>query len=277
VAIWNHQSFYPDVGVAAEGQQAEGGYNRDNNCVPTTETVICKAYRGPEIPPQSITDLTYGPTFHGGEDYGPTVATLRKLWPECPTVSYANPNDSLAGLDAEASQGHAVMCSFHCDGYGRLMTSPTGIRHVCAILGHHGGQVVILNSEHMELVGFTEQQFRQSTSGVAGEMGFFQRDLATAQPHGGVMAEATYGMRIATIFLFRGTYFGEWPGDWASVATYADQVLPDFSNITTVFDAMKKAWQDNKGPEAQWRHIDVNELQLRKEFDAFVALLDSRK
>jgi hypothetical protein len=273
VTAWDHQPFYPDVGKASEGQQQAGGYNRDNNCVPTTWTVTAKAYRGPHIEPQAITDLTYGKTFHGGEDYGPTIATLRRLWPECPDVHYANPDDSLAGIDAEGAQGHGVACSFHCDGYGVLQFRSTGIRHVCAILGHHDGQVIILNSEHMELNALTEQQFRGASSGVAGEMAFFQRDLATAQPHKAGDMATPYGLKIGVIFLFRGTYFGEWPSDWASVSSYADQISDDFSNITVVFDAMKKAWSDNHGPDVQWRHVDASEQQLRKEFDAFVTLL----
>jgi hypothetical protein len=49
MTAWDLQAFYPDVGKASEGQQLAGGCNRDNNCVPTTWTVIAKAYRGPHI------------------------------------------------------------------------------------------------------------------------------------------------------------------------------------------------------------------------------------
>lgn len=175
---WSHLDAYAKViGDASEGQQAEGGYNKDNNCVPTTETIIAILYGAPDINPQDITSKTYGTSFHGGEDYGPTIATLRTLWPQCPPVTYASPPDTLAGIDAEAVQRHGIACSFHCDAAGNILTYSTGIMHVSAVMAHMAGQVHILNVERDTEIVLTEPQFAGATSGAAGQLMIFQQPL----------------------------------------------------------------------------------------------------
>jgi hypothetical protein len=177
---WDHRAAYGHIlGNAAQGQQAEGGYNRDNNCVPTTGCDIARAYGGPNLHPQDLTDAAYGRGWHGGEDYEPMIAALRARWADCPAVTYSTPPDTLAGVDAEASQGHAIGCSLHCDGYGTIQTRVTGIRHVCTLVAHVDGQVHVMNSERNNLVVLSEAEFAAATSGAAGQLFHFQRPLPT--------------------------------------------------------------------------------------------------
>jgi hypothetical protein len=221
---WDHRPAYATVlGNALEGQQAEGGVNRDNNCVPTTGCDIARAYGGPDLDPQELTTLAYGATWHGGEDYAPMVAALESLWAQCPQVTYSSPADTLAGVDAEASQGHAVGCSFHCDGAGVIQLSETGIFHVCTLVAHVAGHVYVMNSERNNLVVLAERDFAAATSGGAGELMHFQRPLPQGTEPMMTIQEAE-----AVVYAIVAVGLGEGPGTSgivAQIATYANPMV----------------------------------------------------
>lgn len=170
-------AFAKIIGDFSEGQQGEGGFNKDNNCVPTSETIIAQAYGGPDLNPQQITNATYGTSFHGGEDYGPTYQTLRNLWPMCPSVSMPSYGDVLAQCDVAGEQREAIMCSFHCDAAGRILTYATGILHVCPVIAHVDGVWYVLNVEDVGVKQYSDVEFRAATTSPAGQLLIFNASL----------------------------------------------------------------------------------------------------
>jgi hypothetical protein len=177
---WDHRdnaALAKIIGDYSESQQGEGGYNKDNNCVPTTECVIAQEYGAPDINPQTITDHTYGTTFHGGEDYGATIATLRTLWPECPSVSMPAYGDVLAQCDIAGSQRQAVACSFHCNAAAQILTYSTGILHVSQVVAHVDTTWFVLNVENDGLITLSDADFRAATTSPAGALLIFNAPL----------------------------------------------------------------------------------------------------
>jgi hypothetical protein len=249
---WDHRDAYAHIlGNAAQGQQQEGGYNRDNNCVPTTGCDIARAYGGPDLNPQELTDAAYGRSWHGGEDYEPMIAALRARWPECPHVTYSSPPDTLAGVDAEAAQGHAVGCSLHCDGYGTIKAHVTGIRHVCTLLAHIGNLVHVMNSEYNNLVVMTEADFAAATSGQAGQLFHFQRPLPT--PQGGdddLTPAQLLNLKRIPIWLER-LHHESWPGGENAQENAIDcfaRQIPDSLDFEPVITALHGVFETNHQP-----------------------------
>jgi hypothetical protein len=245
VFAWDHRDAYAHIlGNAAQGQQAEGGHNRDNNCVPTTGCDIARAYGGPDLNPQDLTTAAYGAGWHGGEAYEPMVAALRARWSGCPPVTYSNPPDTLAGVDAEAMQGHAVGCSLHCDGWGTISTRVTGILHVCTLVAHIDGHVHVMNSERNNLVILSEAEFAAATSGQAGQLLHFQRPLPALQ-QGGDDLTAAQLLNIKRGYIWQERLHHEnWPSDPNAqendIDVFARQINDDldFEPVTTALHQM---------------------------------------
>lgn len=179
---WNHQQPYAPYVGPEEGQQAEGGRNRPNNCVPDAMSIVTRAYGGPDLEPQDIVNEAYGRTYLGYTDYEPILAVIRRHFPALPPVWTGNPVDTIGTMDQHAVQGHAVVASFWSDGNGVIKPWNTGILHVCVVQAHQAGRLFVRNSEDMSLPSFSESDFRQATSGAAGALAIFLAPLPSQAP-----------------------------------------------------------------------------------------------
>jgi hypothetical protein len=194
VSFSNRAALRPYEGYTFS-QLGEGGTNAIDNCGPACFSDVLAAYYTLHTKPQWWTDNEYGPSYHGGEDATHLIDWMHKNpedFPNPPSISVSNPNDTIAALDGAGSKGYAIVALVHCNATAQLQDHWTGIFHWVIVAALDSVSVTIVNPWQGVEQAFALDFFRKACSGtVAGLLIIFQRALVAPAGTGGTVIAKT--------------------------------------------------------------------------------------